>query len=59
MAGILVVKPNVILSPKELVSCQRSITKMLKDGVVVVQSGYDISYIRTDEDPEDLKVGFE
>lgn len=55
MAGILVVKPNVILSPKELVSCQRSITKILKDGVVVVQSGYDVSYIRTDE----LKVGFE
>lgn len=60
MAGILVVKPNVILSPKELVSCQRSITKMLKDGVVVVQSGYDVSYIRTDEyDADELKVGFE
>lgn len=60
MTGILVVKPNVILSPKELVSCQRSITKMLKDGVVVVQSGYDVSYIRTDEyDADELKVGFE
>lgn len=60
MAGILIVKPNVVLSPKELVSCQRSITKMLKDGVVVVQSGYDVSYIRTDEyDADELKVGFE
>lgn len=60
MAGILVVKPNVILSPKELVSCQRSITKMLKDGVVVVQSGYEVSYIPTDEyDTDELKVGFE
>ena len=59
MAGILVVKPNVILSPKELVSCQRSIAKMLKDGVVVVQSGYEISYIPTDEcDADELKVGF-
>lgn len=60
MAGILVVKPNVILSPKELVSCQRSITKMLKDGVVVVvQSGYEVFYIRTDEyDADELKVGF-
>lgn len=60
MAGILIVKPNVILSPKELVSCQRSITKMLKDGVVVVQSGYEVFYIRTDEyDADELKVGFE
>lgn len=60
MAGILVVKPNVILSPKELVSCQRSITKMLKDGVVVVQSGYEVFYIRTDEyDADELKVVFE
>ena len=60
MAGILVVKPNVILSPKELVSCQRSITKMLKGGVVVVQSGYEAFYIRTDEyDADELKVGFE
>ena len=48
MAGILVIKPNVILSPKELVSCQRSITKVLKDGVAVVQSGYEVFYIRTD-----------
>lgn len=60
MAGILVVKPNVILSPKELVSCQRSITKMLKGGVVVVQSGYEVFYVRTDEyDADELKVGFE
>lgn len=60
MAGILVIKPNVILSPKELVSCQRSITKMLKDGVVVVQSGYEVFYVRTDEyDADELKVGFE
>ena len=60
MAGILVVKPNVILSSKEIVSCQRSITKMLKDGVVVVQSGYEVFYIRTDEyDTDELKVGFE
>lgn len=60
MAGILVVKPNVILSPKELVGCQRSITKMLKDGVVVVQSGYEVFYIHTDEyDADELKVGFE
>lgn len=60
MAGILVVKPNVILSPKELVSCQRSITKMLKDGVVVVQPGYEVFYIRTDEyDADELNVGFE
>lgn len=59
MAGILVVKLNVILSPKELVSCQRSITKMLKDGVVVVQSGYEVFYICTDEyDADELKVGF-
>ena len=60
MAGILVVKPNVILSPKEIVGCQRSITKMLKDGVVVVQSGYEVSYIPTDEcDAYESKVGFE
>lgn len=59
MASILVVKPNVILSPKELVSCQRSIAKMLKDGVAVVQSGYEVFYIPTDEyDADELKVGF-
>ncbi len=60
MAGILIVRPNIILSAKELVSCQQSITKMLKDGVVVIQPGYDVSYIRTDEyDADELKVGFE
>ena len=60
MAGILIVKPNVILSPKELVGCQRSIAQMLKDGVVVVQSGYEVFYVRTDEyDADELKVGFE
>lgn len=59
MAGILIVRPDMRLSSEELVSCQRSIVKMLNDGVVVLQPGYDVSYIRTDEDPEDLKVGFE
>ena len=59
MAGILIVRPDIRLKMEELVSYQQSISKMLKDGVVVVQPGYDVSYIRTDEDPEDLKVGFE
>ncbi len=58
MAGILIVRPNTVMTAKELVSCQRSIAKMLKEGVVVIQPGYDVSYIRTDEDPEDLNVGF-
>ena len=60
MAGILIVRPNIVLPAKELVSCQRSISKMLKDGVEVVQSGYDVSYIRIDDyDADELKVGFE
>lgn len=59
MSGILIVRPDARLTSKELVSCQQSVSKMLKDGVIVLQPGYDISYIRTDEDPEDLKVGFE
>ncbi len=59
MSGILIVRPNVTLQPKELVSCQRSIAKMLKDGVVVIQPGYDVSYIQTDNCGEDTKVGFE
>lgn len=59
MAGILIVRPDMRLHHEDLVECQQTISKMLKDGVVVVQPGYDVSYIRTDEDPEDLKVGFE
>lgn len=60
MAGILIVRPNIVLQAKELVSCQQSIVKMLKDGVVVVQPGYEVSYICTDEyDTDELKVGFE
>ena len=56
MAGILIVRPDMRLHYEDLVECQQTISKMLKDGVVVVQPGYDVSYIRTDEDPEDLKV---
>lgn len=59
MAGILIIRPDTRLTSKELVSCQRSIVKMLNDGVVVLQPGYDVSYIRTDEEPEETKVGFE
>lgn len=59
MAGILIVRPDTRLHYEDLVKCQQTISKMLKDGVVVVQPGYDVSYIRMDEDPEDLKVGFE
>lgn len=59
MAGILIVRPNMVMTAKDLVSCQRSIVKMLKDGVVVIQPGYDVSYIRTDECDEELRVGFE
>lgn len=59
MAGILIVRPDIRLTSKELVSLQRSIAKMLNDGVVALQPGYDVSYIRTDDNPEDLKVGFE
>lgn len=60
MAGILIIRPNTRLSQKELMSCQQSIERMMRDGVVVLQPGYDVSYIRTD-DPEDttVKVGFE
>lgn len=59
MAGILIVRPNTVMTAKELVSCQRSIVKMLKDGVLVIQPGYDVSYIRTDDCNEELRVGFE
>lgn len=59
MAGILIVRPDMRLTSKELVSLQQSIAKMLNDGVVAIQPGYDVSYIRTDDNPEDLKVGFE
>lgn len=59
MAGILIIRPDIRLKMEELVSYQQSISKMLNDGVVALQPGYDVSYIRTDDNPEDLKVGFE
>lgn len=59
MSGILIVRPPMQLSPKELVNCQTSIIKMIEDGVVVVQPGYEVEYIRTDEDEDTTtKVGF-
>ena len=59
MSGILIVRPPMQLSPKALVSCQKSIIKMVEDGVVVVQPGYEVEYIRTDEDEDTTtKVGF-
>lgn len=59
MAGILIVRPDTHLHYEDLVNCQQTISKMLKDGVVVVQFGYDVSYIRTDDPDEDTKVVFE
>lgn len=59
MSGILVVRPDSRLNAKELVSCQKSIVKMLKDGVVVLQPGYDVSYIHTDDETDEKEVRFE
>lgn len=59
MNGLLIVRPNVKLKSNELVNCQKSIVKMLKDGVVVIPPGYEVSYIDSDNPSEDTKVGFE
>lgn len=59
MAGILIVRPDMRLHYEDLVECQQTISKMLKDGVVVVQPGFEVSYINTDDPDEDTKVGFE
>lgn len=59
MSGVLIIKPNVTMTAKELVSCQKSVVRMLKDGVIVLQPGYEVSYINTgDNDDESLEVGF-
>ncbi len=59
MNGFLIVRPNVRITGEGLVNCQKSIVKMLKDGVVVIPPGYEVSYIDTDDSDEDTKVGFE
>lgn len=59
MSGILIVRPPMQLSSTALVRCQKSIIKMVEDGVVVVQPGYEVEYIRTDEDEDTTtEVGF-
>lgn len=52
MSGILIVKPPMRLSAKDLIDCQKSIIKMMKDGVVVLPHDYEFDYIPADDEPE-------
>lgn len=58
MNGFLIVRPNATMTAAELVNCQKSIARMLKDGIVVVQPGFEVSYINTDDSDEGTKVEF-